>query len=57
VVDLVFAGTSLYKARRIFDRMTKRRPRIKLTLRQRTRVLQQWPPQQKPRPALETGQG
>jgi hypothetical protein len=57
VVDLVFAGTRLDKAKRIFDRMTKRRPRIKLTLRQRTRVLQQWPPQQKSRPALETGQG
>ena len=57
VVDLVFAGTSLDKAKRIFDRMTKRRPRIKLTLRQRTRVLQQWPPRQKPQPALQTGQG
>jgi hypothetical protein len=57
VVDLVFAGTSLDKAKRIFDRMIKRRPRIKLTLRQRTPVLRQWPPQQKPRPALETGQG
>ena len=57
VVDMLFAGSNLDKARRIFDRMTKRQPRIKLTLRQRTRVLQQWPPQQKPRPALETGQG
>jgi len=57
VVDLVFAGPSLDEAKRIFDRMTKRRPRIKLTLRQRTRVPQQWPPQQKPQPALETGQG
>ena len=57
VVDLVFAGPSLDKGKRIFDRMTKRRPRIKLTLRQRTRVPQQWPPQQKPQPALETGQG
>ena len=58
VVDLVFAGTSLDKAKRIFDRMTKRRPRIKLTLRQRTRVLEQLAAtQQKPQPALQTGQG
>ena len=43
VVDLVFAGTSLDKARRIFERMTQHRPRIRLTIRQRTRVLEQWP--------------
>jgi hypothetical protein len=45
VVDLVFAGTSLDKARRIFDRLTQHRPRIRLTIRQRTRVLEQHPPQ------------
>ena len=39
VVDLVFAGSSLDKARRIFDRMTQHRQRIWLTIRQRTRVL------------------
>ena len=38
VLDLVFAGSSLDKARRIFDRITKHRPRIRLTIRQRTRV-------------------
>jgi hypothetical protein len=43
VADLLFAGSSLDKARRIFDRMTKHRPRIRLTIRQRTRVLEQWP--------------
>jgi hypothetical protein len=37
VLDLVFAGSSLDKARRIFERITKHRPR--------TRVLQQHPPQ------------
>ena len=45
VLDLVFAGSSLDKARRIFDRITKHRPRIRLTIRQRTRVLQKHPPQ------------
>jgi hypothetical protein len=43
VVDLVSAGTSLDKAKRIVDRMTKHRPRIRLTIRQRTRLLEQWP--------------
>jgi hypothetical protein len=45
VAELLFAGSSLDKARRIFDRMTKLRPRIQLTIRQRTRVLDQWPRQ------------
>ena len=44
VVDMLFAGSNLDKARRIFERMTKRRPRIRLTIRQRRRVLQQHPP-------------
>jgi hypothetical protein len=43
VLDLVFAGTSLDKARRIFERITQHRPRIRLTIRQRTRVLNEWP--------------
>jgi hypothetical protein len=48
----LFAGSSLDKARRIFDRMTKHRPRIRLTIRQRTRVLDQWPRHdEKPQPA------
>jgi hypothetical protein len=45
VVEMVFAGSSLDKAKRIFDRMVKHRPRIRLTIRQRTRVLEQWPTQ------------
>jgi hypothetical protein len=40
---LIYAGNSLRKARLIFLRMTERRPRIKLTIRQRTRVLDEWP--------------
>jgi hypothetical protein len=51
VVEMVFAGSSLDKAKRIFDRMVKHRPHIRLTIRQRARVLEQWPPQGKA-PAL-----
>ena len=43
VLDLVFAGSRLDKARRIFERIIKHRPRIRLTIRQRTRVLNEWP--------------
>ena len=31
------------KAQRIFERFVKKRPRSRLTIRQRTRVLQEWP--------------
>src|SRR6516164_6013554 len=44
VTELLFAGSSLDKAKRVFDRWAKHRPRIRMTIRQRTRVLQQWPP-------------
>jgi hypothetical protein len=44
IEELLFAGSGLDKARRIFDRFTTRRPRSRLTIRQRTRVLQEWPP-------------
>jgi hypothetical protein len=40
VIEMAFAGSSLDKTRRIFDRMVKHRPRIRLTIRQRTRLLQ-----------------
>jgi hypothetical protein len=39
VVELLYAGNNLDKARRIFERAIKHRPRIRLTIRQRTRVL------------------
>ena len=42
---LLYAGNSLDKAREIFVTTVKHRPRIWLTIRQRTRVLQQWPPE------------
>jgi hypothetical protein len=40
---MLYAGSSLDKARRIFERATKHRPRIRLTIRQRMRVLDEWP--------------
>ncbi|MGC1359422.1 MAG: hypothetical protein WA851_27215 [Xanthobacteraceae bacterium] len=40
---LLYAGNNLDKARELFAVEVKRRPRIRLTIRQRTRVLFQWP--------------
>ena len=48
---MLYAGNDLDKARRIVERSTKHRPRIRLTVRQRTRVLDQWP---RPRPPTST---
>ena len=44
-IDALHAGNSLDKAREIFVTIVKHRPQIRLTIRQRTRALQQWPPQ------------
>jgi hypothetical protein len=38
------AENNLEKAQDIFTKAIKHRPRIRLTIRRRTRVLQQWPP-------------
>jgi hypothetical protein len=40
---MLFAGSNLEKARALFESEIKRRPCIRLTIRQRTRVLEQWP--------------
>ena len=40
---MLYAGNNLDKARDIFAAAVKHRPKIRLTIRQRTRVLQQWP--------------
>jgi hypothetical protein len=40
---LLYAGNNLDKARDLFEQAVKHRPRIRLTIRQRTRVLEQWP--------------
>jgi hypothetical protein len=41
---LLYAGNNLQKARELFAEAVEHRPRIRLTIRQRTRVLRQWPP-------------
>ena len=43
VDGLLYAGNNLDKAREIFAKAIKHRPRIRLTIRQRTRVLEQCP--------------
>ena len=40
---LLYVGNNLKKARELFAAAIKHRPRIRLTIRQRTRVLKQWP--------------
>jgi hypothetical protein len=44
VQRMLYAGNNLDKARDIFTAAIKHRQRIRLTIRQRTRVLQQHPP-------------
>jgi hypothetical protein len=43
VDSLLYAGNSLGRARSVFERAVKHRPRIRLTIRQRTRLIDQWP--------------
>ena len=43
VDSLLYAGNSLEKASGLFAKAIKHRPRIILTIRQRTRVLDQYP--------------
>ena len=40
---MLYAGNNLDKARKLFAEAIKHRPRIRLTIRRRTRVPQQWP--------------
>ena len=40
---MLYAGNNLDKARRIFEQTHKQRPRIRLTIRQCMRVLDEWP--------------
>jgi hypothetical protein len=42
---MLYAGSNLDMACKIFTGAIKHRPRIRLTIRQQTRVLEQWPPQ------------
>ena len=41
--EMLFAGNNLEKTQLIFERFIKRRPRSRLTIRQRTWVLREWP--------------
>jgi hypothetical protein len=41
VDSLLYAGNSLGRARSVFEGAIKHRPRIRLTIRQRTRVLEE----------------
>jgi hypothetical protein len=45
VERMLFAGSNIGTAQAIFAAAIKHRPRIRLTIRQRTRVLREWPPQ------------
>jgi hypothetical protein len=51
VDSLLYAGNSLDRVRAEFERAIKHRPRIRLTIRQRMRVLEQWPRLATPPPA------
>ena len=43
VDSLLYAGNNFSRAQHIFANALRHRPRIRLTIRQRIRVLQQWP--------------
>jgi hypothetical protein len=43
VDHMLYAGNSLDKARDVFAAAIYHRPRIRLTIRQQTRMLEQWP--------------
>jgi hypothetical protein len=43
VQDRAHALSNLDKAREVFAATVKHRPRIRLTIRQRTHVIEQWP--------------
>jgi hypothetical protein len=45
VDSLLYAGNNIDKARETFANAIKHRPRIRITIRQKTRVLQRWPQQ------------
>jgi hypothetical protein len=45
VLRMIYAGNNLDRARTIFANYIRLRPRASITIRQRTRVLDQWPRQ------------
>jgi hypothetical protein len=44
IVELLYAGSNIDRAHAIFATMVRHWPRIRLTIRQRARVIQEWPP-------------
>jgi hypothetical protein len=44
----LYAGNNLASAKVVFQKAIRHRPRIRLTIRQRARVLEQWPPSYSP---------
>jgi hypothetical protein len=51
VDSLLYAGSSLGRAQAVFENAIKHRPRIRVTIRQQTRVLEQRPRLATPPPA------
>jgi hypothetical protein len=45
VDSLLYAGDNLSKVQEVFANAIEHRPRIRITIRQRTHVLQRWPQQ------------
>jgi hypothetical protein len=45
VDHVLYAGNNLRRAQEIFAKAVAHRPAIRLTIWQRTRVLQEWPPE------------
>jgi hypothetical protein len=43
IEHMLYAGNNLDKALKLFEQAIRHRPRIRLTIRQRTRVLEKWP--------------
>ena len=43
VTGMLWAGTNLERAYSLFHELTRKRPRSRLTIRQRTRVVAEWP--------------
>ncbi len=43
IIDLIYAGNNLERARKIFAELIGKRPQAHLTIRQRIRVLDKWP--------------
>jgi hypothetical protein len=52
---MLYAGSNLATAQAIYSAEIKHRPRIRLTIRQGTQVLQQWPRNEKAQPRGRQG--